>query len=65
MTFHHDTQIVKELLAGDQWWPRTSGGRLRVVRAVTYLLRHRIGNFVTGNKRNIHTKDWLHSLSVR
>ena len=65
MTFHYDTQIVKELLAGDQWWPRTSGGRVRFVRAVMYLLCHRIGNFGTGNKRNSHTKDWLNSLSVR
>ena len=45
------------VLAGDQWWPRTSGGRLRFVRANTYLLRHRIGNFVKGNKRNLHKKD--------
>ena len=53
------------VLAGDQWWPRTSGGRLRFVRTITYLLRHRIGNFGKGNKRNLHKKDWLNSLSVR
>ena len=45
------------LLAGDQWWLRPSGGRLRFVRSITYLLRHRFGNFVKGNKRNLHNKD--------
>ena len=45
------------LLAADQWWPRTSGGRLRFIRAITYSLRHRISNFVEGNKRNLHKKD--------
>ena len=30
---------MSTVLAGDQWWPRTSGGRLRFVRAITYLLR--------------------------
>ena len=44
------------LLAGDQWWPRTSGGRLRFIRAITYLLRHIIGMFVKGNKGNLHKK---------
>ena len=53
---------MKNILAGDQWWPRTSGGRLRSVQAITYLLCHRIGNFVKGNKRNLHKKDWLNSL---
>ena len=43
--------LREHVLAGDQWWPRTSGGRLRSVRAITYLLRHRIGNFVKGNKK--------------
>ena len=42
------------LMAGDQWWPRTSGSRFRYARAITYLLRHRFGNFVKGNKRNPH-----------
>ena len=44
------------ILAGNQWWPRTRGGRLRSIRAITYLLRHRIDNFVKGNKRNLHKK---------
>ena len=56
---------VRTLLAGDQWWPRTSGGRLHSVWAIAYLLRHRISNFVKGNKRNLHKQDWLNSLSVR
>ena len=30
--------VAVSILAGDQWWPRTSGGRLRFVRAITYLL---------------------------
>ena len=34
------------LLAGDQWWPHTSGGRLRFAQAVMHLLRHRFGCFV-------------------
>ena len=50
--------LIKIILAGDQRWPRTSGGRLRFARAITYLLRHRFGNFVKGNKRNPHKKDW-------
>ena len=54
-----------DLLAGDQWWPRTNDGRLRSVRAITYLLRLRVGNFVKGNKRNLHKKDWLNSVSAR
>ena len=54
-----DANVIYEMysiaiLAGDQWWPRTSGGRLRFVRAKAYLLRHRIGTFVKGNKRNLH-----------
>ena len=62
---HHDVIKSVGILAGDQWWPRTSGGCLRFVRAITYLLRHRISNFVKGNKRNLHKKDWLNSRSVR
>ena len=42
------------VLAGDLWWPRTSGDRFRFVRAITYLLHHRFGNFVKENKRNPH-----------
>ena len=61
ITFIYKDETV---LAGDQWWPRTSGGRLRFLRAITYLFRHRIGKFITGNKRNLHKKDWLNSLSV-
>ena len=38
------------LLAGDQLWPRTSGGRLHFAHAITYLLRHRFGHFVNSNK---------------
>ena len=33
-----------------QWWPRTSGGRLRFAHAITHLLRHRFGHFVNSNK---------------
>ena len=62
---HKTESNLCSLLAGDQWWPRTSGGRLRFVLAITYLLRHRIGNFVKGNKRNLHNKDLLNSLSLR
>ena len=40
----------KNILAGDQWWPRTSGGRLRFAHAITHLLRHRFGHFVNSNK---------------
>ena len=54
--YSFDTVEKEILLAGDQWWPHTSGGRLRFVRAITYLLRHRFGNFVKGNKRNLHKK---------
>ena len=42
--------LLAPLLAGDQWWPRTSGGRLRFAHAPTHLLRHRFGNFVNSNK---------------
>ena len=38
------------VLAGDQWWPRTSGGRLRYAHAITHLLRYRFGHFVNSNK---------------
>ena len=56
---------MKRVLAGDQWWPRTSSGRLHFVRAIPNLLRHRIGNFVKRNNRNLHKKEWLNFLSVR
>ena len=46
------------VLAGDQWWLRTSGGRFRFARAITYLLRHRFGSFVKENNLNPHKKDW-------
>ena len=55
----HQRTESKMLLAGDQWWPHTSGGRLRSARAITYLLRHRISN-----KRNLH-KERLVKFSVR
>ena len=42
----HLTHYNYTLLAGDQWWPRTSGGRLRFEHAVMHLLRHRFGHFV-------------------
>ena len=32
---------------------------MRFARTITYLLRHRIGNFGKGNKGNLHKKDWL------
>ena len=41
---------LHNVLAGDQWWPRTSGGRLRFAHAITHLLRHRFGHFVNSNK---------------
>ena len=41
---------METLLAGDQWWPRTSGGRLRFAHTITHLLRHRFGHFVKSNK---------------
>ena len=47
MTFYflkpanHDHYKHKTVLAGDRWWPRTSGGCFRFARAITYLLRHR------------------------
>ena len=46
------SRVFRAVLAGDQWWPRTSGSRVRSVRAMTYFLRHRIGNFIKGNKMN-------------
>ena len=52
-----EVKDLLKILAGDQWWPRTSGGHLRLAQALTYLLRHRLGNFVKGNKRNPHKKD--------
>ena len=33
--------ISDRLLAGDQWQLRTSGGHIRFVRTLLYLLRHR------------------------
>ena len=54
------------VLAGDQWLPRASGDHLRFARAVTYLLRHRLGSFVKGNKRDPHKKELVkNSLSTR
>ena len=29
--------LLLSVLAGDQWWPRTSGGRLRFAYAVTQI----------------------------
>ena len=34
------TRHFKMVLACDQWWPRTSGGRLRYAHAITHLLRN-------------------------
>ena len=31
------------VLAGDQWWPRTSGGRLRLAHVTTHVLHHKFG----------------------
>ena len=45
------------LLAGNQWWPRTSGGRLRLVHAIKHLLHHKVGHFVTRNKSYTLKKD--------
>ena len=56
------TLWLEDVLAGDQWWPRTSGGRLRFAHAITHLLRHRFGHFVNSNKWNTHKKDWLNFL---
>ena len=56
---------TKTLLADDQWWPRTSGGRLRFARAITYLLHHRFGSFLKGNKRKPYKKDWQNCQSCR
>ena len=42
------------ILAGDQWWPRTSGGRLRFAHAISHLLRHRFGLFIKGNNRDTY-----------
>ena len=55
--FVHQLRCNFSLLAGDQWWPRTSGGRLRFAHAITHLLRHRFSHFVNSNKRNSHKKD--------
>ena len=41
---------LNAILAGDQWWPHTSGGRLRFAHAISHLLRHRLGHFVKSNK---------------
>ena len=38
------------LLAGDQRWPRTSSGRLRLAHAITRVLHHKFGHFVKGKK---------------
>ena len=40
---------IRTLLAGDQWWPRTSVGRLRFAHAITHLLRQRFVHFVKSN----------------
>ena len=34
------------------YWPRTGGGRLRLVNAITHVLHHEFGHFVKENKRN-------------
>ena len=45
-----EDSLILTVLAGDQWWPRTSGGRLRFAHAITHLLRHRFGHFINSNK---------------
>ena len=47
-------QTGKTVLAGDQWWPRTSGGRLRFAHAITHLSRRRLGLFMKENKRSTY-----------
>ena len=44
------------ILAGDQWRPRTSGGRLHFEHTITHLLRHRFGHFVKGTKKITYKK---------
>ena len=56
--FKHNNELSQKIytakthsvLAGDQWWPRTSGGRLRFAHAITHLFRHRFGHFINSNK---------------
>ena len=43
----------RPVVAAYQWWP------FAFCRAIMYLLLLRIGNFVKGNKRNLHKKEWL------
>ena len=40
----------RPVVAAYQWWPRTSGGRLRFAHAITHLLRQSFGHFVNSNK---------------
>ena len=42
--------VTVTVLAGDQWWPATSGGRLRLAQAVKHVLHHKFGHSVKGNK---------------
>ena len=46
-----------ELLAGDQWWPHTSGGRLRLAHAITHVLQHKVSHCVKRNKSYFLKKD--------
>ena len=39
-------------MAGDQWWPRTSGCRLRLADAMTHVMHYEFGYVVIANKRN-------------
>ena len=48
--------VILLLLAGDQYWPRTCGGRFHFARTITYLLRHIFGSFEKGNKKNPPTE---------
>ena len=50
------TEVIM-VLAGNQWWPHTSGGRLRLAHAITHVSHHRFGHFVKGNIRNIHKNE--------
>ena len=40
------------ILPGDHGRPRTSDGRMRLARVITYLLRYRFDNFANENNRN-------------
>ena len=47
------------LLASDQCWPHTSGGRLRRAHAIKHVLHHIFGHFVKGNKKKHSQKSLI------